>query len=99
MFVKIFQMEEQSAVWGQGTSWLGVQATVHKGRDWFSEPGRHLAHPAYFGAFGCVWLPYSHLSSASSRVDSLLHPGRRRLLDPHFPLGAGSLGVWREPSR
>ena len=23
-------MEEQSAVWGQGTSWLGVQATVRK---------------------------------------------------------------------
>ena len=72
---------------------------AHLGRDWLPEPGRHLAHPVSFGAFAYVWLPYSHLSPASSHADSLLHPGRRRLLNPRFPLGAGWLGAWREPWR
>jgi len=30
LFAKIFQTEEQCEVWGQRTSWLWVQATVHK---------------------------------------------------------------------
>ena len=75
----------------------GCSHAGYDGRDWLSEPGRHMANPAPFGAFACVCLPYSHLSPASSRADSLLHPGRRRLLDPQFRLGAGSLGAWRKP--
>ena len=33
---------------------------VDVGHDWLPEPGHHMAHPASFGAFVCVWLPYSH---------------------------------------
>ena len=33
---------------------------VDVGRDWLPEPDRHMAHPASFGAFACVWLHYSH---------------------------------------
>ena len=63
---------------------------MHYGRDWLPEPDCHLIHPVSFGAFVCVWLLYSHLSPASSRADSLIHPARLRLLDFSFPHGAGS---------
>ena len=55
---------------------------VDVGRDWLPEPDRHMAHPASFGAFACVWLPYSHHLADDANYSNL------RWLCGILPVGA-----------